>query len=149
MRIFLDANIIMEYFGKRKYYDLVSHILKNAYQGNFDVCLSSSIVDNVIYLLGSQLKAEGIHEPEKRNRIRQMLVRLLSYVDVVDMNRRFILQALRDEEFKDLEDGLQYYCALENKCDALVTINTKDFPSSSSFIEILDPKQFVDKYIED
>lgn len=66
MRIFLDANIIMEYFGKRKGYDLVSHILKNAYQGNFDVCLSSSIVDNVIYLLGSQLKAKGIHEPEKK-----------------------------------------------------------------------------------
>lgn len=149
MRIFLDANIIMEYFGKRKGYDLVSHILKNAYQGNFDVCLSSSIVDNVIYLLGSQLKAKGIHEPEKRSRIRQMLVRLLSYVDVVDMNRQSIIQALRDEDFRDLEDSLQYYCAVENECDALVTINSKDFPSSNSFIEVLDPKQFVDKYIEE
>jgi predicted nucleic acid-binding protein len=65
------------------------------------------------------------------------------------MNRQSIIQALRDEDFRDLEDSLQYYCAVENECDALVTINTRDFPSSSSIIEVLDPKQFVDKYIED
>ena len=148
MKVFLDANVIMEYLGKRKLYNPVSNILKFAYQSSIDVCISASILDNVIYLLGSQLKMEGIHEPEKRNQIRQTLIKLLSYINVIDISHQSTIQALLDNDFKDLEDSLQYHCALENNCDCIVTINTKDFPSSNDEIEVLDPKHFVNKYLE-
>lgn len=148
MKVFLDANVIMEYLGKRKFYDSVSNILRFAYQTSIDACISASIVDNVVYLLGIHLKKEGIQEPEKRNTIRMMLIKLLSYIDVIDISQSSVLQALSDENFKDLEDSLQYHCALENNCDCVVTINTKDFPLSNDDIEVLSPLQFVDKYLD-
>ena len=33
--------------------------------------------------------------------------------------------------FKDFEDATQYYCAIENNCDVILTNNIKDFSLSS------------------
>ena len=42
----------------------------------------------------------------------------------------------------------QYQCALQNKCDALITINLKDFSRADSpVMEILSPEEFVGKYL--
>ena len=53
-----------------------------------------------------------------------------------------------DEDFKDLEDSFQYYCAVENECDCIVTINTKDFPAKDNGLKVYDPKSFVDTFME-
>lgn len=123
MRVFLDANIIMDFLG-------------------------ASIIDNLVYLLGMNLKRQEIKEPEKRNKIRQMLIALLKFIDVVDISKTAVIDALSDLSFKDLEDSLQYHCALENKCSCLITINFKDFPASNEEIEVLIPILFVTRYIE-
>ena len=47
-----------------------------------------------------------------------------------------------------VEDSFQYQCALQNKCDALVTINMKDYSNAdTSAMEILSPEAFVSKYL--
>ena len=47
-----------------------------------------------------------------------------------------------------VEDSFQYQCALQNKCDALVTINLKDYGNAdTSVMEILSPEAFVSKYL--
>lgn len=77
-----------------------------------------------------------------------MLTTLLKFIDVVDISKNAVIDALSDLSFKDLEDSLQYHCALENKCDCLITINSKDFPASNEDIKVLTPIQFVNEYIE-
>lgn len=148
MKVFLDAKIIMDFLGNREMHNLTTAIIKSAEFGAVDACVSTSIVDNLVYLLGMNLKRQGIKEPEERDKIRQILITLLKFIDVVDISKNAVIDALSDLSFKDLEDSLQYHCALENKCDCLITINSKDFPASNEDIKVLTPTQFVNEYIE-
>ncbi len=48
-----------------------------------------------------------------------------------------------DEIFLDSEDGLQYYSAIENQIDLIITRNKKDFKHSK--IPVLTAKKFLSK----
>jgi hypothetical protein len=50
--------------------------------------------------------------------------------------------ALNDESFTDFEDGLQYFTAIENRQDLIITRNLKDF--KSSILPAMTPKQFIE-----
>lgn len=147
MRVYLDTNIVMEYFGHRLFHDDVSMILKAAEQKGLEACISLNSLDTIIYLLGNQLKDKGVHGPEKRQKICSMICELLAYVDVVGISRDNIMKAMKDDSFKDLEDSIQYHCALENSSDSLVTINIKDFKKAKESLEVLSPSDFVLKYM--
>ena len=52
------------------------------------------------------------------------------------------------EAADDTEDSFQYQCALQNKCDALITINLKDYSNADTAkMEILSPTEFVEKFL--
>lgn len=47
-----------------------------------------------------------------------------------------------------VEDSFQFQCAVQNKCDALVTINLRDYRGAdTSQMEILSPTEYVEKYL--
>lgn len=148
MRVYLDTNIVMEYLGNRTFHKEVATILKAAQQKALDAFISVNSLDTIIYLLGNQLKDKGIHEPEKRQTIRSILCDLLAYIDVVSSSKDDILRALKDTDFSDLEDSVQYHCALENSIDSFITLNTKDFNRAATGIEIITPLDFVNKHIQ-
>lgn len=148
MRVYLDTNIVMEYFGHRDFYDEVDTILKAAEQKGLEAYISTNSLDTIIYLLGLQLKDKGIHEPEKRQKIRKMLKGLLEYVDVVSISKEKLVAALEDEEFKDVEDSIQYQCAKENYSDCFVTINIKHFKNNDESLKVTTPRDFVSKFIK-
>lgn len=147
MKIFLDTNIVMEYFSERKNFENVYTILKAAKVKSLDAVVSTFTVDTLVYLMGIALKEKGMHEPEKRKEIRAWLNAFFEYVDMTDISRESALNGLNDIHFNDIEDGLQYYCALENDCDCLITINGKHFKNADKGLEVLDPAEFVNKYI--
>ena len=49
---------------------------------------------------------------------------------VKELNDKIIELSLNDKSFSDFEDGLQYYSAIENDADMIITRNFKDFKSS-------------------
>ena len=51
--------------------------------------------------------------------------------------------ALNDVNFKDFEDGIQYYTALESKATSIITRNLRDFKHSK--IPVMSPKEFLAK----
>lgn len=76
MRVFLDTNIIMDFLENREMHDLTATIIKCAEFGAINTFVSASIIDNLVYLLGMNLKRQEIKEPTKRNKI---LVKLQSH----------------------------------------------------------------------
>ena len=52
-----------------------------------------------------------------------------------------MLHALENKEFTDLEDGLQYQCAVEENVDFIITRNKKDFLASK--IPVYTPSEFL------
>lgn len=148
MRVYLDTNIIMEYFGHRKLYDSVSAILKASEQKALTAYISTNSLDTIIYLLGLQLKDSGVHEPRKREQISNMLRSVLAYLDVVSIDKDKLIEALEDKNFKDIEDSIQYHCAEDNSSDYLVTINIKHFKNTNGNVKVLSPSDFVEEHIK-
>ena len=59
------------------------------------------------------------------------------------LNDRVIDLALNDLNFKNFEDGIQYYTALESKANSLITRNLKDFKHST--IPVMSSKELLAK----
>ncbi|MBR1556928.1 MAG: hypothetical protein IJ647_04090 [Prevotella sp.] len=64
------------------------------------------------------------------------------------VSHKNIVSGTNDLAFDDVEDSFQYQCALQNKCDALITINLKDYSNADTAkVEILSPTEFVEKFL--
>lgn len=150
MRVFLDTNVVMEFFGHRTFFEDCRRIMEVAFQGGIDACLSAGGVYTLTYLLGIDLKKRNIHEPDKSEKVRDILKDLLTnYINVVDISNEVIETALNDVTFHDLEDAYQYYCAIENECDAIVTINMKHFKGThNQNILVYTPSDFANKFLD-
>lgn len=147
-KVFLDTNILMEYLANREQVADVKLILKAAFQGKLEACMSAGCLYTLIYLLGLYLKSKGIHEPEKTLQIKDSLSTILEYIDIVDISKEYVNNAISATDFKDLEDSCQYQCAIENDCNILLTINIKHFNKiKNPQCEVIDPHTFVGKYM--
>ncbi len=64
-------------------------------------------------------------------------------VVVLDLTDKIVELSLNDDNFKDFEDGLQYYTALENEAEIIITRNLKDFKASK--IPVMTAGQYLKK----
>jgi predicted nucleic acid-binding protein len=148
MKVFLDTNIFLEYLQRRRQYQAVSQLLSAIEDKRIKAVVSAGCVYTLAYLIRMELKRQGIHRPEQTNRLRTMLNIVLSMATVAGVSHKRIVSGTNDLAFDDVEDSYQYQCALQNKCDALVTINLKDYRNAdTSAIEILSPEAFANEYL--
>ena len=63
-------------------------------------------------------------------------------ITVLDANSSQLDLALSHAPVKDYEDLLQFQCALQGKCDAIVTNNKRDFKEFST-IPLYTSKEFL------
>lgn len=147
MKVFLDANVIMEYLAKRLQSREASIVMRAAEQRLIVAVASSMTMATVAYLLGTHMKRQGFYEPEKHRMVRDILNDLLQYVTVVDLSHVCLVDALRDSGFTDIEDSFQFYCALEHNCDCFLTINVKDFPAERGCMTVLSLGEFISRHV--
>ncbi|MBP3776815.1 MAG: PIN domain-containing protein [Prevotella sp.] len=148
MKVFLDTNIFLEYFERRREYQTVSQLLSAIEDGRLKAVISAGCVYTLAYLIRMELKRQDIHRPEQTLRLRSTLNIVLSMTTVAGISHKSIVNGTNDMSFDDVEDSFQYQCAVQNKCDALITINLKDYGGvDNSRIEVLSPTEFVSKYL--
>ena len=56
-----------------------------------------------------------------------------------------IIDEAFDSNFKDFEDGVQYFCAKRVGAELIITDNKKDFTYSD--IKVISAKEFYDEYM--
>lgn len=148
MKVFLDTNIFLEYFEQRREYKAVDKLLSAVEDGKVKAIVSVGCVYTLAYLIRMGLKRQGIHRPEQTTRLRSLLNIVLSMAAVAGVSHKNIVSGTNDLAFDDVEDSFQYQCALQNKCDALITINLKDYSNADTAkVEILSPTEFVEKFL--
>ena len=84
---------------------------------------------NIAYILRKSLKGESFYRE---------IGKIANLLNVADLMNEHFLSAL-ELQAKDFEDALQYFCAMSNQCDVIVTRNKKDFQFSS--IDVLTPEE--------
>ena len=118
-KLLIDTNIVLDLLAKRSpFYQSAAQIFTLADKNKINLTVSSLTFANTNYVL-TQLKSAK----EARDILRKfkILVRILS------LNDKIIDLALNNESFKDFEDGLQYYSAIENNQDIIITRNLRDY----------------------
>lgn len=148
MKLFLDTNIFMEFIERRKQFDYVSLIIDSVLSERYSACISTGCMYTLTFLFERSLKRQDIHQPELINRLRGYLAEVLNMATMVELSHAGAEHAVYAKTFTDIEDSMQYQCAVENHCDVLLTINVNDFKhANDKQIEILSPLQFVEKYM--
>ncbi|UOB16215.1 type II toxin-antitoxin system VapC family toxin [Abyssalbus ytuae] len=134
-KVLIDTNIVIDLLAKRKeFYPAAAELFSLSDKKELEVAISSLTFAYTNYVL-SKLKSPK----EARGILRKFKV----LVDILRLDDKIIELALSDNEFLDFEDGLQYYSALENQVDVILTRNKKDFKNSK--IPVLTAKEYLSK----
>ncbi|HON52241.1 MAG TPA: PIN domain-containing protein, partial [Bacteroidales bacterium] len=112
--------------------DEASQILSLCELNKIQGYVTPVIISNIYYLLRQTAKHEKVIENLKQ---------LLTFIDVLIMDKNIIIQAL-NSPFKDFEDALQNYTA-ENNIDIkiIITRNIKDFKKSN--LGVITPENYL------
>ncbi len=131
-RIFVDSDIILDLLGHREpFYKYAAELFSQADKGNVHLFVSSLSFSNLNYLLSRQYSAD---------QSRMKLLTFKTLVSVLSVTDKIVELAL-SSDFKDFEDGLQYYTATENEIKLLLTRNLKDFRTAE--ISVMTAEQFL------
>ena len=117
-RILVDTNIIIDLLTKRKeFYKPASWLFTLSDNNKVILSISSLTFANTYYLLAKELKSD---------KAKEVLRKFKLLVKVLPMDDKIIDLSL-NSDFNDFEDAIQYYTALENKIELIITRNLKDF----------------------
>ena len=131
-RILVDTNVVLDLLGKREsFLKEAQELFTLGDKGKVKLFVSALTFANTYYILSQQLKISSA-----RKVLRQFKV----LVEVVPIDDKVIELAL-DSEFKDFEDAIQYYSAIENGVKIIITRNQKDFKHSK--IPVLTAKEYL------
>lgn len=133
IKVLVDTNIVIDLLAQRKeFYDEAAKLFSLSDKKEIHLTISSLTFANTNYILSKQRSAK-----EAREILRKFKV----LVEVINLDDKIIELALSDDKFTDFEDGLQYYSALENNVDIILTRNKKDFKNSK--IPVLTAKEYL------
>ncbi len=131
-KILVDTNIVIDLLAKRdKFLTEAQELFTLSDRKKVKLYVSSLTFANIHYILSQSLKIENS---------RKILRRFKVLVDVLPMDDKIIDLSL-DSEFKDFEDAIQYYTAIENNLELILTRNLKDFKLSK--IPVLTAKDYL------
>lgn len=132
-KVLIDTDALMDLFFDRKpFAEYSTEILNLCAEGQLQGFTTPVIISNVYYLLRKTAKHDIIVEKIKQ---------LLSIIDVISIDKNTVLNTL-NSEFKDFEDALQNFSAIEyGQIKVILTRNLKGFKKSE--LAILTPETYL------
>jgi predicted nucleic acid-binding protein len=132
-KVLIDTDVLLDFFFDREpFAEYATEILSLCEENKLRGFTTPVIISNVYYLLRKNTKHDIIVEKIKQ---------LLSIIDIIKMDRNIVINAL-NSEFKDFEDALQNFSAIENEeIRVILTRNIKDFKKSE--LAILTPETYL------
>jgi predicted nucleic acid-binding protein len=130
--VFVDTNIVIDLLQKRPdFYREAQELFTLADEKKVKIYVSALTIANANYILSRHFSA---------NDVRKILIKFKILVDVLAVDDKIIELALVSD-FKDFEDAIQYYSAVENDLDLIITRNKKDF--KNSILPVLTANEFL------
>ena len=141
MRVFLDANILIDKFDSTRIFHKFSdksfeYMLLS---GSVDVFTSCDIITTLYYIGSKKDKKQILHDIRAVNKT----------LEVIKFSNKEIEETcelmINDNNYKDLEDTIQYIMAKKENCDLIIS-NDKNFISKD--IKLLTSEEFYNQYVE-
>jgi len=130
--LFLDTNIVLDLLAYRMpFYTEAAKLFSLADKKKLKLSISSLCLADANYILSKQ-------NPEME--VRKILRKFKVLVNVLPLDDKITDLAL-NSDFKDFEDAIQYFTAIENDQDLIITRNQPDFKESK--IPIMTAGEFI------
>ena len=131
-KVFVDTDIVLDLLSNREpFYIHSANLFSAADKKEIKLYVSSLSFANLNYILSKQYSAD---------QSRKKLLKFKTLVTVLSVTDKVIDLSL-SSDFKDFEDGIQYFTATENNIKTLLTRNLKDYKSAQ--ISVLTAEQFL------
>jgi len=132
-RIYLDANILLDYVLDRPEKESAAKILQLINNGNIKAFISSSIIHILSYVLSKSFSIE---------KTKEVIISIIHDIELIDMPKEIVLQSL-NSKMNDIEDALQYHVALYNKIDFFISNDKKLKKEAISALPIYTPNELI------
>lgn len=133
-RLYLDTNIILDLLQKREeFYREAQELFTLSDKKKIKLYVSSLTIANTHYLLSRHYSSDDS---------RKILAKFKVLVEVLSFDDKIIDLALASD-LKDFEDAIQFYTAIENNMDLIITRNKRDFRKQS--LPILTAKEYLNR----
>lgn len=132
-KILIDTDVILDFFFDRQpFSEEESQILSLCESKKLNGFVTPIMISNIYYILRKTAKHEKVIEGLKS---------LMDIVDVAVITKNTIVDAL-NSNFKDFEDALQNFSALDKKdINIIITRNIKDYKTSS--LSVMTPETYL------
>ncbi|WP_181305905.1 PIN domain-containing protein [Rufibacter sp. XAAS-G3-1] len=131
-KVFIDTDVCLDLLAQREpHYAYAATLFTLADKGELTLFVSSLSFSNLNYLLSRQFSM-----PEAR----RVLSKFKVLVQVLPVDDKVIELALHSD-FKDFEDAIQYFTAIEAGLTTLLTRNIKDYKKAE--ITVQTPELYV------
>lgn len=133
-KLFVDTNIVIDLLSRREpFFEEAAELFSLADKKQVKLSVSSLTIANTSYSLLRQMDS---------NKAKSVLRKLRLILQILPLDDKIVGLALNDETFSDFEDGLQYFTAIEDEQEVIITRNLKDFKNSK--LPIMTAKQFIE-----
>lgn len=131
-KVFLDTDVILDLLTQREpHFEPAVELFLEIQDKAIQAYTSPVVIANLFYILNRHFD---------RKKAIQSLMKLRTLVGVLNCGVHAIDSAL-SSDFTDFEDAVQYYTAVENNIDILITRNIKDYKTAS--INITTPLEYM------
>lgn len=132
--VFVDTNIVIDLLQKRdEFYREAQELFTLADRKKVKLYISALTFANTYYILSRFYSSDEA---------KKILSKFKVLVEVLPTTDKIIELALASD-FKDFEDAIQFYTALESSLEAIITRNKKDF--KNNLIPVFSAKEFLKK----
>lgn len=132
-KIFLDANVLLDFLLKRDHYDDAKKIISLVVDGKASAYITPAVVHIVGYWLAKAYGSE---------KAKQLLLSLLNNVHVIDISHELTVLAL-NSKIDDIEGALQYYTAIHHQLDYFISDDKKFQKSATPTLPVVAPSHFL------
>ena len=133
-KLLIDTNIIIDLLAKRKdFYQEAQELFTLADEKQLSLFISALTFANTHYILSRDLNTDEA---------RKIMMKFKTLVKTLPLEDKILDLAL-SSDFNDFEDAIQYYTALNNKLEIIITRNKKDFKKST--LPILTAREYLNR----
>jgi predicted nucleic acid-binding protein len=135
-KVFLDANVILDFILKREKFESAKILFELGERNEIKLFISSSILHIIAHWLKKHLGSDVT---------KATMLSLLDHIKVVEGNHDCSVKAL-ESDFTDIEDAFQYFIALQNKMDFIISFDKGFQKYSSEKLRIINAEGFLKNF---
>jgi predicted nucleic acid-binding protein len=132
-KIFLDANVLLDFMLQRERGEVARKVIEKAVEGT----VTAYVTPSVLHITGYWLSKH--YGPSKA---KQVLTTLLVDVQTIDCDHATAVMALQSP-MEDIEDALQYFTAVRHRLNYFLSSDKKLKKAAIPQLPVYTPEEFL------